>query len=253
MSQQSTMSRVSQKPFHCINGSRDVVNPDHCPSRLVLLKFGVKGRKVVINSLFIALALAPSKMKAQCIEVKLPLYRNNFSFPQALQFGGKKQLYGVGNRIEFIKPVPGERALIAIPQPKTKGNQSPDEHDQGRVGIEQQNELSPDASHKFWRLLLIQLSVFAAAFPAGVYISMRRNIHRDWRQHIPKGRLPKAPVMGMLSIWFFPRKIKPLSWQVWEQRSWFLDMKIRYGFEIAYRDTWYWKKLSLRGGKREPK
>lgn len=84
------------------------------------------------------------------------------------------------------------------------------------------------------------------AFPAGVYISMRRNIHRDWRQHIPKGRLPKAPVMGMLSIWFFPRKIKPLSWQVWEQRSWFLDMKFRYGFEIAYRDTWYWKKLSLR-------
>ncbi|TYE07109.1 hypothetical protein [Klebsiella pneumoniae] len=120
MSQQSTMSRVSQKPFHCINGSRNVVNPDHCPSRLVLLKLGVKGRKVVINSLFIVLALAPSKMKAQCIEVKLPLYTNNFSFPQALQFGGKKQLYGVGNSIEFIKPVPGERPLVANHSPKPK-------------------------------------------------------------------------------------------------------------------------------------
>ncbi|EOG1854722.1 TPA: hypothetical protein MIT56_23640 [Klebsiella pneumoniae] len=243
MSQQSTMSRVSEKPFYCINGSGDVVNPDHSPSRLVLLKFGVKGRKVVINSLFIALALAPSKMKAQCIEVKLPLYTNNFSFPQAFQFGGKKQLYGVGNSIEFIKPVPGERSLIAIPQPKTKGNQGPDEHNQGRVGIEQQNELSPDASHKFWRLLLIQLSVFAAAFPAGVYISMRRNIRRDWRKHIPKGQLPKVPTLAMMSILCVSRRIKSHRWRLWEQRQWFRDMRVRYGIEVAYRDACYWKKL----------
>ncbi|EOY5009647.1 hypothetical protein [Klebsiella michiganensis] len=243
MSQQSTMSRVSEKPFHCINGSRDVVNPDHSPCCLVLLKFGVKGRKVVINSLFIALALAPSKMKAQCIEVKLPLYTNNFSFPQALQFGGKKQLYGVGNSIEFIKPVPGERALIAVPQSETKGNQGPDEHNQRGIGIEQNNKLTPDDTHKFWRLLLTQLSAFSAAFSVGIYLSMRANIRRDWRQHIPKGRLPKVPAVAMLSMFCIPRKIKPFRWRLWEQRSWFLDMKIRHGFEVAYRDAWYWKKL----------
>lgn len=243
MSQQSTMPGEFEQSLHSINCCGNVIYPNNFTIPLVLLKFGVKGRKVVINSLFVALALAPSKMKAQCVEVKLPFHMHNFTLPQSLQFGGKEQLYGVGNSIEFIKPVPGERSLIAIPQPKTKGNQSPDEPDQGRVGIEQQNKLTPDDSHKFWRLLLTQLSTFAAAFPAGVYLSMRANIRRDWRQHIPKGELPKAPVMATLSICCLPRKIKPLRWQLWEQRSWFLDMKIRHGFEVAYRDSWYWKKI----------
>lgn len=243
MSQQSTMSGEFKQSLHSINCCGNIINPGYISCPLVLLKPGVKGLQVVINSLFIWLALTSWEVKAQCVELKLPLYANNFSFPQPLQFGGKKQLYGVGNSIEFIKTVPGKRSRIAIPQSETKGNQGPDEHNQRGIGIEQNNKLTPDGTHKFWRLLLTQLSAFAVVFTAGVYLSMRANIRRDWRQHIPKGRLPKAPVMAMLSMFCLPRKVKPFRWLLWEQRSWFLDMKIRYGLEVAYRDARYWKKL----------
>ncbi|EMJ4788519.1 hypothetical protein R8O69_003334 [Klebsiella oxytoca] len=243
MSEQSTVSRVSEQSFHSINCCGNVIYPNNFSIPLVLLKFGMKSREVVIYSLFIALALTPWKVKAQCIEVKLPFHMYNLSLLQSLQLGGKEQLYGVGNSIEFIKPVPGEGTLIAVPQPEAEGYQRPDKHNQGRVGIEQQNKLTPDDTHKFWRLLLTQLLAFAAVFPAGVYISMRRNIHRDWRNSIPKGRLPKMPVMGILSISCLPRQIKSRRWLLWEQRSRFIDMKVCKGLENAYLSIWRWKKL----------
>lgn len=243
MSQQSTMSRVSKQSFHGINCRGNITNPGNSSCPLVLLKPGVKGCQVVINSLFIGLALTSWEVKAQCVEFKLPPHEYNVAFPQSLQFSGKKQLYGVGNSIEFIKPVPGERSLIAIPQPEAEGNQGPDEHNQRGIGVEQNSKLTPDDTHKFWRLLLTQLSVFAAVFPVGIYISMRANLHRDWRKHIPKGRRLKVPVLGMISILCIPRRIKSRRWQIWEQRQWFMDMKVRHGMGVAYGDTWYWKKI----------
>ncbi|AUO63825.1 hypothetical protein WM46_03135 [Citrobacter freundii complex sp. CFNIH2] len=243
MSQQLTMFRVFKQSFHGINSGGNVRNSGNGSCRFVLLNVGMKGIKIVINCLFIGLAMSIWEVRAQCIEVKLPLHNNNFTLPQSLQFGGKEKFNRVGNRIEFIKPVPGESSLIAVPQPKAERHQCPHESNECRVGVKHKHKLNPDISHKFWQLLLIQLSAFAVVFHSGAYLCMRANIRRDWRQHIPKGRLPKAPVMGMLSILCLPRRIKPLQWQLWEQRSWFLDMKIRHGFEVAYRDAWYWKKL----------
>ncbi|MFL7880168.1 hypothetical protein AAD050_16290 [Enterobacter hormaechei] len=208
-----------------------------------LLPAAVNCRKIVINCFFVSGLLSPWQVEAQSVKFESSAHEHKFSLSEPFQFRSKEQLNGIRDGVEFIKPVPGDRSLVSIPQTNSEANDRPDESDKRGVGVKQQNELSPDTSHKFWRLLLIQLIVFVAAFPAGVYISTRRNIHREWRQRIPKGQLPKAPVMGMLSSWFLPRKIKPMRWQLWEQRSCFLHNKIRFGFEIAYRGTWYWKRI----------
>ncbi|MEQ5055771.1 hypothetical protein ABN154_28905 [Klebsiella michiganensis] len=242
MSQQSTVFRVSQKLLNCSDSGLSVGSDNNLAGRCFTAG-GIKRGKIIINGLFVGLALTAWQVNAEGVKVDAYPSVSPTSSPEPSDLFLKERLDRVGNSIEFIKPVPGERSLIAIPQPKAKGNQGPDEHNQGRIGVEQNNKLTPDDTHKFWQLLLIQLSAFAVVFPAGAYLSMRANIRRDWRQHIPKGRLPEVPVMAMLSMFCIPRKIKPFRWRLWEQRSWFLDMKIRHGFEAAYRDAWFWKKL----------
>ena len=200
--------------------------------------------KIIIYSLIVGSLFFARQVKAETVKA-LPV--NAFAY-RLIELDFSPNFYELnldrlGGSVELIEPVPGERTLIAVPQTKPEGRYRPDERNEGRVGVEQQNELSPDDYHKFWRLLLTQLLAFAAVFPAGVYISMRRNIHRDWRNSIPKGRLPKMPVMGILSISCLPRQIKSRRWLLWEQRSRFIDMKVCKGFENAYLSIWRWKKL----------
>ena len=149
----------------------------------------------------------------------------------------------VSDSVELLSFVPVLGEPMSKPDPQAKSTYRPDERNEGRIGVEQKNKLTPDDTHRFWRLLLIQLSVFAVVFPVGVYISMRANLRREWRKHIPKGGRLKVPTLGMISILCISRCIKPRGWRIWEQRHWFRDMQACHGIEVAYRDTRCWKKI----------
>lgn len=212
---------------------------------VVLIKFTrFKGLIKVINGSIVFLCLTFGQVRAQSPEV----FRSDFghvslSVPAVITEGIKNQKQFIGDGIEFFPLVSAPGKPVSDPGANAKSTNRPDERNEGRVGVEQKNKLTPDDSHKFWRLLFIQLSVFLVAFPAGVYLSMRANLRRDWRKHIPKGGRLKVPVLGMISALCIPRCIKPRGWQIWEQREWFMDMKVRYGTAVAYRDSWHWKKI----------
>ncbi len=242
MSHQSTMFRVPQKPLDGRNSGLSVGSDYDLPGSTAMTG-GFKRRKIFINGLLVGLALLAWEVDAE--GVKVDDLSAVLSSPRLESFEllPEEHFDRVGNSIEFIKPVPGDRFLVAVPQPKPEGYHRPEERDKGGVGVEQQDKLTPDDTHKFWRLLLTQLSAFAVVFPAGVYLSMRANIRRDWREHIPKGRLPKVPTLAMMSILCVSRRVKSRRWRLWEQREWFRDMRVRHGLESAYRDTGHWKKL----------
>ncbi|EMB4112526.1 hypothetical protein AB6V67_11670 [Serratia marcescens] len=87
--------------------------------------------------------------------------------------------------------------------------------------------------------------IFPSLFLLGAYLSMRQALRRDWAKHMTKGRAPKVPVLGMISIFCITRRIKPRRWRIWEQRLWFRDMKACQGLVAAYRDARHWKKSAL--------
>lgn len=237
------MLGISKYFFNSNNGGGYIRRKVDRSCLTALLPVPVNCRKVIINSLFVSSLLSSWQVDAQSVKFESSAHEYNFSLFEPFQLSSKEQFNGVRDSIEFIKPVPGDRSLVSIPQTNTEANDRPDESDKRGVGIEQQNKLTPDDTHKFWRLLLIQLSVFAVVFPVGGYISMRATLSREWRKHIPKvGRL-KVPTLAMLSILSISRRIKSKRWQIWEQREWFRDMQIRHGLEVAYRDTWHWKKI----------
>ncbi|WP_144136002.1 hypothetical protein [Kosakonia radicincitans] len=231
-----------QQFFNSLNSGWNIRFHDHLPGASCF-RAGMQSRKVIIQCLFICASFSVLEVKAQFVKVELLSNEHYFSLLKSFQLSVKEQFDRIRNGIEFIKPVPGYRFLISVPQTNTEANDRPAESDKRRIGVEQQNKLTPEDSHKFWRLLLIQLVAFAVAFPVGAYFSLRARIRSDWRKHIPKGRLPKVSVLAMILILCLPRRIKSHRWQIWEQRHWFSDMALNLGFEAAYRDTWYWKQL----------
>lgn len=238
MSQKLTMSRVLQKLLDRCNGCRNVGSDNYLP-RGISMTGGIKSRKVFINGLCIGMLLAAGQVNAEKIEF---VWNGPFR-PEPQQLLSEEQLNRIGSGVELLSFVPVLGEPMSKPDPQAKSTYRPDERNEGRIGVEQQNKLTPDDTHRFWRLLLIQLSVFTVVFPVVVYISMRANLRREWRKHIPKGGRLKVPTLGMISILCISRRIKPRGWQIWEQRHWFRDMQACHGIKVAYRDTWYWKKI----------
>lgn len=243
MTQQSTVPQAHDQLFKA--GENFCWLPDNWSNPSVFIDLTrFQCTKKVIYGLLVISGLTAGQVRAQSPEI-LSGYPGHVSLsvPAVITERIQDQKQLISDGIELFPLISVFGKPVSEPGANTKSTNRPDERNEGRVGVEQNNKLTPDGTHKFWRLLLTQLSAFAAAFSVGIYLSMRANIRRDWRQHIPKGRLPKVPAVAMLSMFCIPRKIRPFRWRLWEQRSWFLDMKIRHGFEVAYRDAWYWKKL----------
>lgn len=99
-------------------------------------------------------------------------------------------------------------------------------------------------NHRFEEVV-VGVVIFPSLFLLGAYLSMRQALRRDWAKHMTKGRAPKVPVLGMISIFCITRRIKPRRWRIWEQRLWFRDMKACQGLVAAYRDARHWKKSAL--------
>ncbi|XGI81158.1 hypothetical protein ACED16_05365 [Enterobacter hormaechei] len=146
----------------------------------------------------------------------------------------------ISNSIEFFEPVSLYSKPVAEPGSQTKSYNRPGETNQGRISIEQKNELIPDGAHSTRQLLLVLLTSALTVFPLGVYLSLRSACKRNYARGISA---VKVPVLGLFSVLIIPRKIKNRRWQIWEQRQWFRDMRLSHGIEVAYRDTWHWKKL----------
>ncbi|MES3389861.1 hypothetical protein [Enterobacter hormaechei] len=146
----------------------------------------------------------------------------------------------IRNSIEFFPSVSVYSKPVAEPGTQAKSYNRPGETNQGRISIKQKNELIPDGAHSTRQLLLVLLTSALTVFPLGVYLSLRSACKRDYARGISS---VKVPVLGLLSALIIPRKIKSRRWQIWEQRQWFRDMRLSHGIEVAYRDTWHWKKL----------
>ncbi|MDM3357456.1 hypothetical protein [Citrobacter sp. Cb004] len=237
------MFGISKYFLNSNDGRGDIRRKIYRSCLTALLTVSVNCRKVIINSLFVSCLLSSWQVEAQSVKFESSTHKYNFSLFEPFQFSSKEQFNGVRDSIEFIKPIPGDRSLISIPQTNTEANDRPDESDKSGVGVEQQYKLTKEDSHKFWSLIFIQISIFLIVFPVGAYLSMRANIRNYWRIHNPDRRSLKVPALAMLSILSISRRIKSKRWQIWEQREWFRDMQIRHGLEVAYRDTWHWKKI----------
>ncbi|AHM75174.1 hypothetical protein LC20_03921 [Yersinia hibernica] len=155
----------------------------------------------------------------------------------------------ISNGIELLTLIPASGEPVTEPSSQHERNHTPsksghtqNETNDGRISVEESHELTPEGAHKFNIFLLINMTIFVSAFLLSAYFSMRRTLRRDWAKHMPKGQALKVPTMGMISILCVPRRIKSRSWQMWEQRQWFRDMKACHGLAVAYRDSWYWKR-----------
>ncbi|EGM7736695.1 hypothetical protein OM306_25880 [Escherichia albertii] len=199
--------------------------------------------KKVIYGLLVTSCLSAAQVRAQSSEIVSGyMWHIPFSVSATLAEGVKDQEQFISDGIELFPLISIFGKPVSEPGAKSKSTNRPDEGNKARVGIEQKNKLTPDDSHNFWRLLFVQVAAFLVAFPVGAYFSMRANLRNDWRKHIQKGRRLKVPVLAMFSITGISDRIKPRSWQIWERKHWFQDMRICHGIEAAYRDAWLWKK-----------
>lgn len=243
MSQQSTVLQMNKQAINSGDNGRWISDDRIDP--VVFVGFtALQCVKKSIYRLLIVSCLTTGQVRAESSEI-LSGYPGHISLsiPAVITEGIKNQEQFISDGIELFPLIPVLGKPVSDPGANTKRTNRPDERNEGRIGVEQKNKLTPDDSHKFWRLLSIQLSAFLVVFPVGAYLSMRTNLRRDWRKHIPKGGRLKVPVLGMISILCIPRCIKSNRWQIWEQRQWFMDMKVRYGVVVAYRDAWHWKKI----------
>ncbi|MEX2952745.1 hypothetical protein AB4K01_16265 [Serratia fonticola] len=239
------MFNVGKENFNSSNSLRDVSSNVELPAWILSVK-NLQGGLVAFNSISICLFFCVGQVKAQAVEIYLASPRILVTSTQLLEASPQFQFDRIGNGIEFLTHVSAFGEPMAKPRPKTEGQDSPgsspDEGNKSGVGAEQNFELTPEGVHKSGSLLLIQIAIFLSLFPLGVYLSVRRALRRDWAKHMPKGRVLKVPVLGMISILCISRRIKTRRWQMWDQRQWFRDMKVSHGLVAAYRDTQFWKK-----------
>ncbi|MBN5390758.1 hypothetical protein HS042_24525 [Serratia marcescens] len=206
----------------------------------------LKGSKKLLNGCLVLACLSGGEVRAQLPEVVSIDFRAiSFSVPTVINEGIQYQEDFIGNGIELFAPIPALGKPMTEPSTQTERNNRPNEGNKGWVGIEKQNELTPEGVHKFKYFLLIQIGIFLSVFPLSVYFSMRQALRRDWAKHMPKGRAPKVSVLGVISILCITRRFKPRRWQMWEQRQWFRDMKACHGLVAAYRDVRHWKKSAI--------
>jgi hypothetical protein len=210
----------------------------------------VDRRKVVSYGLLVFLSLSAGKLNAERIQVNSNQLLSGLTFSYSTTLSIKENLKGIGNSVEFLKLVHSDGPFVPTLNPEFEGNHSPDkrndtqnESSKGRIAVEQNNKLTPEALHSLHLLPFHMLAAFLLAYPLGVYLSFQGAMRREWRKHTSKGHPLKVPALALLSSVSISRRIKSRRWQIWEQRASFLDMKLRNGLERAYRSSWYWKKL----------
>jgi len=235
------MPNKSFETSDCWKKVSAVTQDRHNPSILVGFR-RLNGRKVIINALLIAGCFFFPHNNLKAFEI-VPADLRVVGFTGGT---GPFQLVDsdfqrITDSVELLAPVSSLGKPVTKEGSQYERNDSPGERDEPGVSVEQQYKLTPDDTHKFWQLLLVQLAALAVAFPVAAYLSVRASISRDWHKNTPERRIPKVLVIAMFSILCIPRGLKPYRLKVWEQRYWFLDMKVSSGIEAAYRDTWCWK------------
>ncbi|MER0046537.1 hypothetical protein ABRP56_09095 [Pectobacterium odoriferum] len=236
-----------QKPFDSCYGGGDIgiTVSTRAIKKAARAKWN-HSRKVFVHGLLVGVAMFCGKVDGESVEIygyiSAPAIDTPLLF-KLTKLTSEMSLYGVGNSIELLSPIPASGKLMPEPDAKQEGNDSPSKGDGGLNGLEERDYVTQKATHDLREFLLTQLAALFVMFPLGAYIGMRQELRRAWKEHTPKGYLLKVPTLAILSITAIPMRIKSRRWQIWEQRQWFRDMKVCHGVAVAYRDAWYWKKL----------
>ena len=160
----------SKQLFNGGDSIRDGWSDDNFSARVALCVCA-HGRPVFINSLLVGLALSFGQVKAENIKVKGGSAGLTTPSFESVKLSPEKQLYRIGNSVEFLTSISALGEPVAKQSPQPKRNDSPRKSDEGRVSVKEKHELTEDARHNFYQFLLTQLVAFLIMFPLGIYFS----------------------------------------------------------------------------------
>ncbi|EMF8482753.1 hypothetical protein Q4Q94_14690 [Morganella morganii] len=169
-----TVLNKSEKTFSCVNYVRntDVVGKTAGVHNFATLP---PNSKVSFYGCVIFFLLFAGKMNAESVKVRV-VSDINISGPVLPEVLSERQFHGVRNKIELLPFVPFFGEVMTSPDTESERSNSPasspDQSNQARVSVENQNELTPEATEHFELLLWLMLFQFLVLFPLGIYFSM---------------------------------------------------------------------------------
>lgn len=136
-----------------------------------------EGIKKVIYGSVIAIALISGQVRAQSSEVISGDFRHvPFVFSAFVEKLVELEEQRVSNGIKFFPAIASLGENVTSPNTQTEGSNSPasspDQSNQPRVSVENQNKLTPEAAEHLEGLLWLMLFQFLVLFPLGIYFSM---------------------------------------------------------------------------------